>query len=81
MFRDTRKITPVEQYKAWAQEHKDELLQEEALEEERREELAEIRANYAVKGETPLHQRAGGGDARRRRRRELEEMLGIGVDR
>jgi hypothetical protein len=80
-FRETRKIAPKEQLKRWAQEHKDELLQEEALEEERREELAEIRANYAVKGEIPLHQRAGGGDARRRRRRELEEMLGVGVDR
>jgi PGF-CTERM protein len=74
-FRETRKILPKEQLKIWAQEHKDEVLREEAHEEELREELQEIRANYAVKGEIPLHQRAGGSSARYARRRAIEEEL------
>ena len=80
MFRDTRKITPVEQYKAWAQEHRDELLQEEALEEERREELHSLRGIIRSKDEYSQIQTGSTGE-RFKRRRELEEMLGIGVDR
>ena len=75
-FRETRKILPKEQLKIWAQEHKEELLREEALEANLREELTELRTIRIRKGEDiPAALQIGGGDARRARSRELEEEL------
>jgi hypothetical protein len=74
-------MLPKEQLKIWAQEHRDELLQEEALEEERREELAGLQYGSVYKKGDHTPVQAGSTGERFKRRRELEEMLGIGVDR
>jgi len=81
-FRDTRKIIPKEQFKLWAQEHEAELLRKEELEEQLQEELTSLRTIKIRKGrDIPAALKIGGIDKLMARRRELEDMLGMGVDR
>lgn len=77
-FRDTRKMLPKKQLQIWAEEHEAELV----LEEERRQELASLRTIKVEKGkEIPAVLKIGGTGTLLARRRELENMLGTGVDR
>ena len=78
-FRSTRKMKPVTQFKAWAEEHKTQQEQERQMQEE----LAGIAIGAPIKLQKhdPFIPLGLTMTTRRARRRELEEMLGEGVDR
>lgn len=81
-FRDTRKMLPKEQFKVWAQEHEAELRSKEELEEQLQEELASLSTIKIRKGRDISEAlKIGGTGKLMARRRELEDMLGMGVDR
>ena len=81
-FRDTRKIAPKEQFKAWARESAEEEQQEEQQEEALQKELISLRTIKIEKGEEiPAALKIGGAGSIFARRREIEDMLGSGVDR
>lgn len=84
-FRDPGKLTPKEELKRQRQEHEETLR----TEEERRVELEDLRTEYKElrtiriqKGkDIPAALQIGGIDRLMARRRELENLLGEGVDR
>lgn len=81
-FRDTRKISPKEQLKTWAREQVAEVIRKEEEEAGLYEELAELRTIRIRKGkDIPATLQIGGIDKLMARRRELENILGEGVDR
>ena len=77
-FRSTRKMTPIKQFKVWAEEYKTQQEQEHKTQEE----LTRIAIGAPIKRQKhdpiPLELTM---TTRRARRKELEEMLGEGVDR
>ena len=77
-FRSTRKMTPIKQFKVWAEEYKTQQEQEHKMQEE----LTRIAIGAPIKRQKhdpiPLELTM---TTRRARRKELEEMLGEGVDR